>query len=411
MGKGMGGGLPVGAFSASHSLMRLFKDNPKLGHISTFGGNPVIAAASLATLRELRDSQIIFQIKKKEALFRQELKHKKIKEIRGKGLMLALIVENPETANKIIFKCLDKGLILFWLLWEKNAIRISPSLTIKEKEIIFDEEQKVAYTSKSRRRWCQTYDTVDENFKKNIFLIIIFLIGSTVMRGAGCIINDIFDRDLDKSVSRTKNRPIASGEISIRDAFLLFLFLSGLGLTILLSLNLLSILIGFISFLLLIIYPLSKRVTYWPQLILGITFNVGVLIGFSSATGNINFTILFLYAAGIFWTLGYDTIYAVQDIEDDLKIGIKSTALLFGKNVKAWVFFFYSSVLLMLTIFGALSHQNLYYFFGLFFVALLLYRQVKYLSLDNPEICLSLFKSNQYVGLLICCALLTTMIN
>ena len=136
MGKGMGGGLPVGAFSASHSLMRLFKDNPKLGHISTFGGNPVIAAASLATLRELRDSQIIFQIKKKEALFRQELKHKKIKEIRGKGLMLALIVENSETANKIIFKCLDKGLILFWLLWEKNAIRISPPLTIKEKEII-----------------------------------------------------------------------------------------------------------------------------------------------------------------------------------------------------------------------------------------------------------------------------------
>ena len=136
MGKGMGGGLPVGAFSASHSLMRLFKDNPKLGHISTFGGNPVIAAASLATLRELRDSPIIFQIKKKEALFRQELKHKKIKEIRGKGLMLALIVENPETANKIIFKCLDKGLILFWLLWEKNAIRISPPLTIKEKEII-----------------------------------------------------------------------------------------------------------------------------------------------------------------------------------------------------------------------------------------------------------------------------------
>ena len=136
MGKGMGGGLPVGAFSSSHSLMRLFKDNPKLGHISTFGGNPVIAAASLATLRELRDSQIIFQIKKKEALFRQELKHKKIKEIRGKGLMLALIVENPETANKIIFKCLDKGLILFWLLWEKNAIRISPPLTIKEKEII-----------------------------------------------------------------------------------------------------------------------------------------------------------------------------------------------------------------------------------------------------------------------------------
>jgi acetylornithine aminotransferase len=136
MGKGMGGGLPVGAFSASHSLMGLFKDNPKLGHISTFGGNPVIAAACLATLRELRDSSIIFQIEKKEALLRHELKHEKIKEIRGKGLMLALIVENPETANKIIFKCMDKGLILFWLLWEKNAVRISPPLTIKKKEIL-----------------------------------------------------------------------------------------------------------------------------------------------------------------------------------------------------------------------------------------------------------------------------------
>jgi acetylornithine/succinyldiaminopimelate/putrescine aminotransferase len=136
MGKGMGGGLPVGAFSASHSLMGLFKDKPKLGHISTFGGNPVIAAACLATLRELRDSSIISQIEKKEALLRHELKHEKIKEIRGKGLMLALIVENPETANKIIFKCMDKGLILFWLLWEKNAVRISPPLTIKKKEIL-----------------------------------------------------------------------------------------------------------------------------------------------------------------------------------------------------------------------------------------------------------------------------------
>ena len=135
MGKGMGGGLPVGAFSAPSSLMKLIKEKPKLGHITTFGGNPVIAAACLATLRELRDSSIIYQVDKKETLFRNELKHKKIKEIRGKGLMLALILENSETANKIILKCMDKGLLLFWLLWEKNAVRISPPLTIKEKEI------------------------------------------------------------------------------------------------------------------------------------------------------------------------------------------------------------------------------------------------------------------------------------
>jgi acetylornithine aminotransferase len=135
MGKGMGGGLPVGAFSASYLLMKVLMNNPKLGHISTFGGNPVIAAACLATLRELRDSKIILQIKKKEALFRKELKHEKIKEIRGKGLMLAIILKDSETANKIVLRCMDKGLLLFWLLWEKKAVRISPPLIIKEKEI------------------------------------------------------------------------------------------------------------------------------------------------------------------------------------------------------------------------------------------------------------------------------------
>jgi acetylornithine/succinyldiaminopimelate/putrescine aminotransferase len=135
MGKGMGGGLPVGAFSASNLLMKVLTNNPKLGHISTFGGNPVVAAACLATLRELRDSKIILQIKKKEALFRKELKHEKIKEIRGKGLMLALILKDSDTANKVVLKCMDKGLLLFWLLWEKKAVRISPPLIIKEKEI------------------------------------------------------------------------------------------------------------------------------------------------------------------------------------------------------------------------------------------------------------------------------------
>ena len=135
MGKGMGGGLPVGAFSASSLLMKVLMNNPKLGHISTFGGNPVIAAACLATLRELRDSNIIRQIKKKEALFRDELKHEKIKEIRGKGLMLAIILKDSDTANKVVLRCMDKGLLLFWLLWEKKAVRISPPLIIKEKEI------------------------------------------------------------------------------------------------------------------------------------------------------------------------------------------------------------------------------------------------------------------------------------
>ena len=135
MGKGMGGGLPVGAFTASNELMQQLAINPILGHITTFGGNPLIAAACLATLRELRDSNLIRQIEKKEALFRELLKHEKIIEIRGKGLMLAPLFETEELANQVVLKCMEKGLLLFWLLWEKRAVRISPPLTISKKQI------------------------------------------------------------------------------------------------------------------------------------------------------------------------------------------------------------------------------------------------------------------------------------
>ncbi len=135
MGKGMGGGLPVGAFIASHELMKMLEDKPKLGHITTFGGNPLIAASCLATLRVIRDSKLMQEIPEKEALFRFELNHPKIKSIRGKGLMLAPILENAELANQVVLKCIDRGLLLFWLLWEKKALRISPPLTISKKEI------------------------------------------------------------------------------------------------------------------------------------------------------------------------------------------------------------------------------------------------------------------------------------
>ena len=135
IGKGMGGGLPVGAFTASNHLMKVFEENPKLGHITTFGGNPLIAASCLATLRELRDSKIIDQIGDKEALFRKELNNEKILSIRGKGLMLAPILENSKMANELVIRCIEKGVLLFWLLWEKRAIRISPPLNIKYKDI------------------------------------------------------------------------------------------------------------------------------------------------------------------------------------------------------------------------------------------------------------------------------------
>lgn len=135
MGKGMGGGLPIGAFSASQELMRLLEDQPKLGHITTFGGNPLIAAAALATLREIRDSSLMDQIAAKENLIRTELEHPHITEIRGTGLMLAPLFKNEDIVNKIIFRSIEKGLMLFWLLWEKKAIRITPPLTISHKEI------------------------------------------------------------------------------------------------------------------------------------------------------------------------------------------------------------------------------------------------------------------------------------
>ena len=135
MGKGMGGGLPIGAFSSSKKLMVQLENHPKLGHITTFGGNPVIAAAAYATLKEIRDSDLMKEVHEKEALFRKELNHLKIKQINGKGLMLAPLLESEAHVNEVVFKCMEKGLLLFWLLWEKKAIRISPPLTISKKEI------------------------------------------------------------------------------------------------------------------------------------------------------------------------------------------------------------------------------------------------------------------------------------
>ena len=246
---------------------------------------------------------------------------------------------------------------------------------------------------------------------ENLYLIIIFFIGSVIMRGSGCIINDIFDNKIDRKVERTKNRPIAANKISIHDSIILFIFLSLIGLYILLSLNFVSIIIGLISFSLLIIYPLSKRFTHWPQLILGITFNTGVLIGYSSVTGQIDQTVFYLYAAGVMWTLGYDTIYAHQDKHDDLMVGVKSTALLFGEYTKLWLVFFYSLMIAMLSIYGLTDSQGLPFYFGLTFVAFLLTKQIIKLNIQNPSVCLAIFKSNQYVGFVISVAILLKIIN
>ena len=240
----------------------------------------------------------------------------------------------------------------------------------------------------------------------NFYYFIVFAIGSIVMRSAGCIINDFFDRDIDKFIARTSQRPLASGAISYFEAFVIFLILNLIGLAILLSLNLLAIIIGLLSFVLFIFYPLMKRITYWPQLFLGITFNIGCLISYASIENQISIQIICLYLAGIFWTLGYDTIYAHQDRKDDLDLGIKSTAILFGNNTNRWLIIFYSLMMIFLFIFGLLNKENIYYFILLIFVGMHLFYQIKKLNIDNKDVCLKIFKSNQYLGLIIAISLL-----
>ena len=189
----------------------------------------------------------------------------------------------------------------------------------------------------------------------DIYLILLFAYGSFIMRSAGCIINDIIDREFDKNVKRTKSRPLASEDLEITDAIILLIIFLSIGLSILLSLNSTCILLGFIAFPLIFLYPLMKRFTYFPQLFLAIVFNFSVLISWTAAKGGFDIQSLLLYLACIFWTLGYDTIYAYQDINDDKKIGIKSLAIYLENNIKFWVSLFY---LLFVGIFSFLEVLN-----------------------------------------------------
>lgn len=250
-----------------------------------------------------------------------------------------------------------------------------------------------------------------EEIRQNIFLFIIFILGAFIMRSAGCVINDIFDRNIDIQVDRTKSRPLADKSISLHESIVIFITLSSIGLGILLSLNTLSIKVGLLSFILLIIYPLTKRITYWPQLFLALTFNIGVLIGYAAITNILPFEIYFLYAAGIFWTLGYDTIYAYQDIDDDISIGVKSTAILFKDSAKYWISSFYILMSSNLLIFGLLSSQEMIYFLLLILILSHQLFQIYKLDIKRPEVCLAIFKSNKYLGLLVCLVLLSNYIN
>ncbi|XP_037052097.1 4-hydroxybenzoate polyprenyltransferase, mitochondrial [Bradysia coprophila] len=230
----------------------------------------------------------------------------------------------------------------------------------------------------------------------------LFATGAFVMRGAGCTINDMWDKDIDNKVERTKNRPLACGEITQLDALVFLSAQLGIGLLVLLQLNLYSILLGASSLGLVVVYPLMKRITYWPQLVLGMAFNWGALLGWSATQGSVMWSAcLPLYAAGVCWTIVYDTIYAHQDKVDDILAGIKSTALRFGDNTKIWLTFFSTGMISGLTTAGLVCDQTWPYYTTVGLVGAHLAQQIYSLNIDNPSDCARKFISNHQVGLLL----------
>ena len=231
--------------------------------------------------------------------------------------------------------------------------------------------------------------------------IIFFFLGSVLMRSAGCIFNDIVDKNLDKKVQRTKKRPIASGKISISEASTYMVFLCLVALLILLQFNWLTIILGMSSMTLAFVYPFMKRITYWPQLFLGFTFNWGIIMGWTSLANNISIEPIILYLSAIFWTLGYDTIYGLQDIHDDEIIGVKSTSIKFKNNVKVFVGICYSLFVLCILILGLLMEIDKYLLALSAFVILSLIYQIKIFRINSPKSCLFCFRINNLTGLLV----------
>jgi 4-hydroxybenzoate polyprenyltransferase len=240
----------------------------------------------------------------------------------------------------------------------------------------------------------------------NIWYAILFLIGAVVMRGAGCTLNDMADVDFDAKVERTKNRPIASGRISRKQAFVFLVALSFAGLMVLLQFNWFSVVLGAASLLIVAIYPFMKRITHWPQFVLGLAFNWGALVGWSATHGSLALPAVLLYAGGIFWTLAYDTIYAHQDKEDDALIGVKSTALLFGAKSKPWLSAFFGAAVFCFAAALFIIGVGLTSYLGLAAAAFHAAWQLQRFDHSDSALCLKLFKSNRTFGLLFLTGLL-----
>ena len=239
---------------------------------------------------------------------------------------------------------------------------------------------------------------IKQNSDLFFYYFILFFLGSLLMRSAGCIFNDIVDKDFDKKVKRTKNRPIASGKISVSHSFLYVVILCLIAFFILIQFNLLTIILGMSSMVLAFSYPFMKRITYWPQLFLGITFNWGIIMAYAALNNNISSEIIILYLSAIFWTLGYDTIYGSQDMSDDEIIGIKSTSIKFKKNINLFIStVYFISIGLLVYLFKGLLGLNIFSFFLLLFILSLLY-QILSIRKKNKNF-LKLFKFNNYSGL------------
>jgi 4-hydroxybenzoate polyprenyltransferase len=231
--------------------------------------------------------------------------------------------------------------------------------------------------------------------------LALFLIGAFVMRGAGCTYNDIVDRDFDARVARTALRPIPSGQVSVKAAAAFLVALCLVGLLVLLQFNWFTVGLGAASLLLIAIYPFAKRYTFWPQVVLGLTFKWGALVGWAAVTGALALPAIVLYAGSVLWTVGYDTIYAHQDKEDDLMVGVKSTALRFGTATKPWVSGFYAGAVVLWAAAFLLAGAGVLALLALAAAAPQLAWQVKTLGIDDPANCLHRFKSNRVVGWLL----------
>jgi 4-hydroxybenzoate polyprenyltransferase len=237
-------------------------------------------------------------------------------------------------------------------------------------------------------------------------IIALFFIGAFVMRGAGCTWNDITDRDLDARVERTRSRPIPAGQVSVPRAAVFLVVQALIGLAVLLQFNRFAVMTGIASLVIVAVYPFMKRITWWPQIVLGLAFSWGALMGFAVTLGRLDATALSLYAGSIAWVIGYDTIYAHQDAEDDALIGIKSTALLFGARTRPALMIFYATAVVLIGMALGLAGAGIAAWIGLAAFAAHLIWQISRLQIGDPALCLRIFKSNRDAGLLLFAGLL-----